>query len=89
MSQYYYYQSYLSLSTAGLMWTYQRELSFLERIVRAVSYKLRFPKMIFTGQILPTCAVLQDASAPAQFERASSGDKDQGEETDLFSNDHP
>ena len=36
-----------------------------------------------TGQVLSTCAVLQDASAPAQFERAQSGDKDQGEPTVL------
>ena len=28
-----------------------------------------------------TCAVLQDASAPTQFERARSGDKDQREPT--------
>ena len=35
----------------------------------------------FTGQILSTCAVLQDAFAPAQFEWAHSGDKDQGERT--------
>lgn len=32
-----------------------------------------------TGQILPTCAVLQDVSAPAQCWRARFGDKDQGE----------
>ena len=32
---------------------------------------------------LTTCAVLQDASAPAQFQRARSGDKDQGEPTVL------
>ena len=29
--------------------------------------------------MLSTCVVLQDASAPAQFEPARSGDKDQGE----------
>ena len=52
-------------------------------------FHLQSVRFEFTGQILPTCAVLQDASAPAQFERASSGDKDQGEETVLFSNDHP
>ena len=31
--------------------------------------------------ILSTCAVLQDASAPAQFKRAFSGNKNQGEPT--------
>ena len=46
------------------------------------------PKLLpCTGQILTTCAVLQDASAPAQFERARSpacsGDEDQGEQTPL------
>ena len=30
------------------------------------------------GQILYTCAVLQDISAPVQFERRWPGDKDQG-----------
>ena len=35
----------------------------------------------YTGQILLACAVLQDASAPVQFERVRSGDKDQGEPT--------
>ena len=36
-----------------------------------------------TGQILSTCVVLRDAFAPAQFERARSGDKDQAEPTVL------
>ena len=36
-----------------------------------------------TGQILSTCVVFQDASAPAQFKRARSGDKDEGESTVL------
>ena len=36
-----------------------------------------------TGQILLTCAVLQEASAPAQFECAHSGNKDQGKQTVL------
>ena len=69
------------------MWTYQ-SFHFLSALSR-LNRRLRFPKITYTGQMLPTCAVLQDASAPAQFERARSGDKDQGEETVLFSNDHP
>ena len=36
---------------------------------------------IGTEQILSTCAILQDASAPAQFERVRSGDKNQEEPT--------
>ena len=36
-----------------------------------------------TEPILATCAVLQDASAPAQYQRSLSGDKDQGEPTVL------
>ena len=36
-----------------------------------------------TGRILTTCPVSQDASTPAQFERARSGDRDQGEPTVL------
>ena len=34
--------------------------------------------MSSTGQILSTCAVLQDTSAQAQFRRARSGNEDQG-----------
>ena len=48
--------------------------------------KISIPKnysLACTGEILSTCAVLQDAFAPAQFERARSGDKDQGEPTVL------
>ena len=36
-----------------------------------------------TGQILSTCAVLQEASAPAQFECAHSEHKNQGRQTVL------
>ena len=36
-----------------------------------------------TEPILTACPVLQDASSPAQFQRALSGDKDQGEPTVL------
>ena len=36
-----------------------------------------------TGQILSTCAVLQEASAPDQFECAHSGHKNQGKQTVL------
>ena len=48
-----------------------------------ISNNLRKKLPPSTEPILTTCAVLQDASAPAQFERALYGDKDQGEPTVL------
>ena len=51
----------------------------------SIKYKLKgyWPIEVHSENYLlaSTCVILQDASAPAHFERARSGDKDQGEPT--------
>ena len=69
------------------------ECAFTEQLEKTGDIRVLWNSIVFsfhsekfppcTGQILPTCKILHDASAPAQFDRARSGDKDQGEPTVL------